>query len=45
MDVEVLVWFQDVKDIGLFISWDAFIQALQVRFGSTDYDSPMKTTT
>ena len=45
MDVEVLVWFQDVEDIGLNVSWDAFVQAVRVKFGSTAYDNPMKATT
>jgi len=42
MDVEALVWFQDVEDIGLNVSWDAFVQAVRVKFGSTAYDNPMK---
>ena len=28
MDGEALVWFEDAEDTGLFVSWDAFIQAL-----------------
>ena len=27
MDGEALVWYKYVEDIGLFVSWDAFIQA------------------
>ena len=28
MDGEALVWFEDAEDTRLFVSWDAFIQAL-----------------
>ena len=35
MDGEALVWFKEVEDTELFISWDALVQALQVRLGST----------
>ena len=35
MDGEALVWFKVDEDIGLFVSWDAFVQALQGKFGST----------
>lgn len=38
MDVEVLVWFQDVKDIGLFISWDALFKHYKL-----DLDLPIMT--
>ena len=44
MDGEALVWFKYVEDIGLFVSWDAFVQAQQVRFRSTVYDNPLKAT-
>ena len=44
IDGEALVWFEDAKDIRLFVSWDAFVQALQVRFVSTAYDNPLKAT-
>ena len=44
MDGEALVWFEDAKDIRLFVSWDAFVQALQVRFESTTYDNLLNAT-
>ena len=44
MDGEALVWFKNAKDIGLFDSWDAFVQELQVKFGSTACDNPVKAT-
>ena len=44
MDGEALVWFEYAEDIGLFVSWDAFVQALQVKFRSTVYDNPLKAT-
>ena len=44
MDGEALVWFEDAEDTRLFVSRDAFVQALQVRFGSTTCDNPLKAT-
>ena len=44
MDGEALVWIEDAEDTSLFVSWDAFVQALQVRFGSTSCDNPLKAT-
>ena len=44
MDGEALVWFKVDEDIGLFVSWDAFVQALQGKFGSTTYDNLLKAT-
>nr|XP_023929288.1 uncharacterized protein LOC112040632 [Quercus suber] len=35
MEGEALIWFQDGEEAGLFGDWSAFVQALQVRFGST----------
>ena len=44
MDGEALVWIEDAEDTSLFVSWDAFVQVLQVRFGSTSCDNPLKAT-
>ena len=44
MDGEALVWFEDAEDTGLFVSWDTFVQALQVRFRSIASDNPLKAT-
>jgi len=33
MEGEALALFQDGEEAGLFKNWEAFIQALQVRFG------------
>ena len=44
MDGEALVWFEDAENTGIFVSWDAFVQALQVRFESTACDNPLKAT-
>ena len=38
------MWFEDAEDTGLFVSWDAFVQALQVRFESTTYDNLLNAT-
>ena len=42
MEDEALVWFQDFKDARQFTSWDAFIRALHIRFGTLAYDDPME---
>jgi hypothetical protein len=41
MEGEALVWFQDADEAGQFPTWDAFIQALIIRFGP-GYDDPME---
>jgi hypothetical protein len=41
MEGEALVWFQDAEESGQFPTWDAFVQALLVRFGPA-YDDPME---
>ena len=45
MEGEALIWFQDGEEAGLFGNWLAFVQALQVRFGSTVYDDLMEALT
>lgn len=42
MEGDALVWFQDASDLGLFNSWDAFEQAIQLRFVPNSYDDPME---
>lgn len=42
LDDEALIWFQDASEAGVFHSWEEFVQALQVRFGSSPYDDPME---
>ncbi|XP_041009433.1 uncharacterized protein K02A2.6-like [Juglans microcarpa x Juglans regia] len=45
MDDEALVWFQNASEAGTFHSWEDFIKAVQIRFGSTPYDDPMESIT
>ena len=45
MDGEALVWFQEGEDVGVFGNWEAFVQALLIRFGSIAYDDPMEALT
>ena len=46
LEEEALVWFQDAEESGLyFTSLDAFVRALQVRFGTTTYGDPMEALT
>jgi hypothetical protein len=41
MEGEALIWFQDADESGQFPTWDAFVQALLIRFGPA-YDDPME---
>ena len=45
MELEALIWFQEVEETGVFTNWDSLVQALHVRFGSTAYDDPMEVLT
>ncbi|KAF5468733.1 hypothetical protein F2P56_012865 [Juglans regia] len=45
MDDEALIWFQDASEAGTFLSWEDFIKAVQIRFGSMPYDDPMESLT
>ena len=45
MEDEALIWFQDAKETGQFISWEAFVRALHTRFGALAYDDPMEALT
>lgn len=44
MEGEALVWFLDANATGQFPTWEAFLKALQTRFGPA-YDDPMETLT
>ena len=45
MEGEALVWFQEGEEAGVFGNWEALIQAMLTRFGSTAYDDPMEALT
>ena len=45
MELEALIWFQEVEEAGVFTNWDSLVQALHIRFGSTAYDDPMEVLT
>ena len=45
MEGEALVWFQEGEEAGVFGNWEALIQAMLTRFGSTAYDEPMEALT
>jgi len=42
---EALVWIQDKEELGLFMSWEAFVKALQTQLGSVAYDDKMEALT
>lgn len=45
MNGEALVWYQDAVKSTLFNMWEAFTQALVMRFGPTAYDDPTEALT
>ena len=45
MEGEALVWFQEGEDVGVFGTWEALVQAMLIRFGSTAYDNLMEALT
>ena len=45
LDGEALIWFQDVEQAEDFLGWETFVKALQIRFGVTTYDDPIKALT
>ncbi len=45
MEGKVLIWLQDLEEFGSFTSWEAFTQAILVRFDSCSYDDPFESLT
>ena len=42
MEGKALVRFQEGEDVGVFGTWEALVQAMLIKFGSTAYDDPME---
>jgi hypothetical protein len=42
MEGKALVWFQDMRNCNNLTTWNEFTKALQIRFGRSSYDDPMK---
>ena len=45
MDNNALIWFQDCEATGVFVTWENFVKALLLRFGSSTYEDPMEALT
>lgn len=45
MDGDVLVWFQDSDERGMFATWEGFVDSLLTRFGNSAYEDPMESLT
>ena len=45
MDLEALIWFQEVEEARVFSDWESFVPTLHVRFGTSAYDDPMEVLT
>ena len=37
MDGDALIWFQDCEATSGFMTWESFVEALLIRFGSSAY--------
>ena len=42
MEGKAITWYQELEETGILTSWEAFIKALQIRFGTSSYDDPME---
>jgi hypothetical protein len=42
MEVNAITWYQELEETGILTSWEAFVKALQIRFGTSSYNDPMK---
>ncbi|XP_075656325.1 uncharacterized protein LOC142626382 [Castanea sativa] len=45
LDGDALIWFQDAKQAGGFVSWEVFVKVVHIRFGVTAYDDPIEALT
>ena len=45
MDNNALIWFQDCEATGVFVTWENFVKALLLKFGSSAYEYPMEALT
>ena len=42
MEGNAITWYQELEETGILTSWEAFVKALQIRFGTLSYDDPME---
>ena len=42
MEGKAITWYQELEETGILTSWEAFVKALQIRFGTSSYDDPME---
>jgi hypothetical protein len=42
MEGKAITWYQELEETGILTNWEAFVKALQVRFGTSSYDDPME---
>ena len=42
MEGKAITWYQELEDTRILTSWEAFIKALQILFGTSSYDDPME---
>ena len=42
MEGKAITWYQELEETEILTSWEAFIKALQIHFGTSSYDDPME---
>jgi hypothetical protein len=42
MEGKAITWYQELEETEILTSWEAFVKALQIRFGTSSYDDPME---
>ena len=42
MEGKAITWYQELEETGMITSWEAFVTALNIRFGTSSYDDPME---
>ena len=40
MEGKAITWYHKLEEIGILTSWEAFVKALQIYFGTSSYDEP-----
>ena len=39
---KAITWYQELEETRILTNWEAFVKALQIHFGTSSYDDPMK---
>jgi len=42
MEGKAITWYQEQEETRILTSWEAFVKALQIHFGTSSYDDRME---